>query len=222
MDLKNQILVALGLDKGEEVSLAWQAKSEDGTIFVSTAEELEAGVDISVLTEDGTTILLPIGTYKTDTGVTFRVEEEGIVAEVMETETEEVVEEEMAEEEEEKKYADVADWEGMEKRIQNLEDAVADLKKAKEGGDDEVEEMAEEVVAPSKNPKTITTKEVKEFSLEDLKAENELLKAELAAQPASAPLDTNKFSSETTKVSLSKKEISKMTKREKYFYNLYN
>ena len=63
MDLKNQILVALGLDKGEEVSMAWQAKSEDGTIFVSTAEELEAGVDISVLTEDGTTILLPIGSY---------------------------------------------------------------------------------------------------------------------------------------------------------------
>ena len=111
MDLKNQILVALGLDKGEEVMMAWQAKSEDGTIFVSTAEELAEGVDISVLTEDGTTILLPIGSYSTDTGVTFRVEEEGIVAEVMETETEEVVEEEM----EELKIADVADWEGMEK-----------------------------------------------------------------------------------------------------------
>ena len=143
MDLKNQILVALGLDKGEDVTMAYQAKSEDGTIFVSTAEELEAGVDISVLTEDGTTILLPVGTYKTDTGVTFRVEEEGIVAEVLETETEEVVEEELAEEEEEKKYADVADWEGMEKRIQNLEDAVASLKEDKDGGDDEVEEMAE-------------------------------------------------------------------------------
>ena len=141
MDLKNQILVALGLDK--EVSLAWQAKSEDGTIFVSTAEELEAGVDISVLTEDGTTILLPVGTYKTDTGVSFRVEEEGIVAEVIESETEEeVVEEEMAEDD--GKEADVEDWAGMEKRIQNLEDAVADLKRDKDGGDDEVEEMAEE------------------------------------------------------------------------------
>jgi len=225
MDLKNQILVALGLDKGEEVSMAWQAKSEDGTIFVSTAEELEAGVDISVLTEDGTTILLPVGTYKTDTGVTFRVEEEGIVAEVMETETEEevteeVVEEELAEEEEEKKYADVADWEGMEKRIQNLEDAVASLKEDKDGGDDEVEEMAEEVIEPSTNPKSIKTTEVVEF--EELKAENERLKTELASAPASAPLDTNKFSSEATKVSLSKRELSKMTRREKYLYNLYN
>jgi len=214
MDLKNQILVALGLDKGEDVTMAYQAKSEDGTIFVSTAEELEAGVDISVLTEDGTTILLPVGTYKTDTGVTFRVEEEGIVAEVMETETEEVVEEELAEE------ADVQDWAGMEKRIENLEIAVSKLKEDKDGGDDEVEEMAEEVVAPSTNPKSIKTTEVVEFSIEDLQAENERLKTELASQPASAPLDTNKFSSEKT--SLSKKEIKGMTSQERFLYNLNN
>ena len=227
MDIKEQILVALGLNKETEVHMAWQGKSEDGTIFVSTAEELESGVDISVLTEDGTTILLPIGTYKTEAGVSFRVEEEGVVAEVMESETEEeVVEEEMAAEDEEKKYADVADWEGMEKRIQNLEDAVASLKEEKVGGDDEVEEMAVATEERSTSPKTITTKEVVEFSAEDeltkLKAENEKLKIELAESPASAPLDTNKFSSETTKVSLSKKELSKMTKREKYFHNLYN
>lgn len=223
MDLKEQILVALGLDKGEEVSLAWQAKSDDGTIFVSTADELAEGVDVSVLTEDGTTILLPIGTYKTDTGVTFVVSEEGIVAEVMESETEEeVVEEEMELAEE----ADIEDWKGLEIRIKNLEDAVADLKRDKDGGDDEVEEMAEEVTEPSTNPKTIKTTEVVEFSAEDeltkLKAENKKLKTELAEAPASAPLDTNKFSAETTKVSLSKKELSKMTKKEKYFHNLYN
>merc|ERR1712166_546882 len=118
--------------------------------------------------EDGTTILLPVGTYKTDTGVSFRVEEEGIVAEVIESETEEeVVEEEMAEDD--GKEADVEDWAGMEKRIQNLEDAVADLKRDKDGGDDEVEEMAEEVVEPSTNPKTIKTTEVVEFSAEDLR-----------------------------------------------------
>ena len=225
MDLKTQILVALGLDKEETISLEWQAKSEDGTIFVSTAEELEAGVDISVLTEDGTTILLPIGTYKTDTGVTFRVEEEGIVAEVMETETEEVVEEEelaeeeLAEEEEDKKdYADVADWEGMEKRIQNLEDAVAKLKEGKVGGDDEVEEMSEEVEERGTTPKSIKTTEVVEFSVEELKAENDKLKAELAAQPASAPLDTNKFSSE--RKPMSKKDYAKLSKRERFLQDL--
>ena len=223
MDIKEQILVALGLDKGEEVVMAYQAKSEDGTIFVSTAEELEAGVDISVLTEDGTTILLPVGTYKTDTGVTFRVEEEGIVAEVMETETEEVVEEELADEDKDlAEVADIEDWRGLEKRIQNLEDAVADLKRDKDGGDDEVEEMAEVTEEPSTNPKSIKTTEVVEFSAEDelekLKAENEKLKTELAEAPASAPLDTNKFSSE--RATPTAQDFRRMTSKEKFLYNL--
>tara|TARA_R110000851_G_scaffold318042_2_gene481728 strand:+ start:642 stop:1316 length:675 start_codon:yes stop_codon:yes gene_type:complete len=222
MDLKEQILVALGLNKVEdEIKLAWQAKSEDGTIFVSTAEELESGVDISVLTEDGTTIPLPIGTYKTAEGVSFRVEDEGVVAEVIESETEEeVVEEDLAKEDED--YADVADWEGMEKRIQNLEDAVASLKEDKDGGDDEVEEMAEEVSEPSTNPKTITTKEVVEFSAEDelakLKAENEKLKTELAESPADAPINTNKFSSE--RPTPTAQDFRRMTNQEKFLYNL--
>jgi len=219
MDLKEKILVALGLNE-EETKLGWQGKSEDGTIFVSTAEELEAGVDISVLTEDGTTILLPIGTYKTEDGISFRVEEEGVVAELIESETEE---EDTTEEVEAAEEADVADWQGMEKRIENLEIAVAKLKEAKEGGDDESEEMAEEVTEPSINPKSIKTTEVKEFSaeeeLENLKAENEKLKTELAEQPADAPINTNKFSSE--RAAPTKQALKRMTKQEKYLYNLY-
>ena len=225
MDLKEQILVALGLNKAEEtIKLEWQSKSEDGTIFVSTAEELESGVDISVLTEDGTTIPLPIGTYKTQDGVSFRVEEEGVVSEVMESETEEkVVDEEMAKEDEDnyEEEADVADWQGMEKRIQNLEDAVASLKEEKVGGDDEVEEMAEEVSEPGTNPKSIKTTEVVEFSAEEveaIKAENEKLKTELAASPADSPINTNKFSSE--KSALSRKEYNKLSKQERFIYNL--
>ena len=227
MDLKEKILVALGLNE-EEVKLGWQGKSEDGTIFVSTAEELESGVDISVLTEDGTTILLPVGTYKTDTGVSFRVETEGIVAEVMESETEEEVEADYEEKEEMGEdrgegddEAAVDDWEGMEKRIKNLEDAVADLKK-QIGETGDVEEMAEETSEPSKTPKTITTKEVVEFSaeeeLENLKAENKKLKTELAASPADAPINVNKFSSE--KPALSKKEYNRLSRQEKFLYNL--
>ena len=228
MDIKEQILVALGLNKEETVKLEWQAKSEDGTIFVSTADELTEGVDISVLTEDGTTILLPVGTYKTDTGVSFRVEEEGIVAEVIETETEEVdtvEEEDLAEETvlaEEDEEADVADWQGMEKRIENLEIAVAKLKEDKVGGDDEVEEMSEETEEPSTNPKSIKTTEVVEFSAEDelakLKEENEKLKTELASQPASAPLDTNKFSSD--RKPMARKEYNKLSRREKFLHDL--
>jgi len=225
MDLKEQILVALGLNKAEEtIKLEWQSKSEDGTIFVSTAEELEAGVDISVLTEDGTTIPLPIGTYKTDTGVSFRVEEEGVVAEVIESETEETetVEEELAKEDEDyEEEADVGDWRGMEKRIENLEIAVAKLKEAKEGGDDEVEEMAEEVSEPSDKPKSIKTTETVEFSAEEveaIKAENKKLKTELAESPAEAPINTNKFS--TDRPVLTRTQYNKLSKQERFLYNL--
>ena len=222
MDLKKQILVALGLDKGEdEINLGFQAKTEDGTIIVSTAEELEVGVDVSVLTEDGTTILLPVGTYKLDTGVTFRVEEEGIVAEVIESETEEEETTEEVEEveaaEDDGKEADVADWEGMEKRIQNLEDAVASLKEDKVEASEEVEEMEVEETRGT-TPKSIKTTEVVEFSIEELKAENDKLKAELAEAPASAPLDTNKFSSERKVIS--KNDYNRMTRKEKFLHDL--
>ena len=108
----------------------------------------------------------------------------------------------------------------MEKRIQNLEDAVASLKEDKDGGDDEVEEMAEEVIEPSTNPKSIKTTEVVEFSVEDLKAENERLKTELAEAPASAPLDTNKFSAE--RATPTAQDFRRMTKQEKFLYNLHN
>ena len=239
MDLKKQILSALGLNE-EKVTLAWKGKSEDGTIFVSTAEELEQGVDISVLTEDGTSVPLPAGTYKTDTGVTFRVEEEGIVSEVMESETEEKTEankeadeayekaefdnkEDLGEDRgEDDDEAAVDDWEGMEKRIKNLEDAVSDLKR-QIGEKGDVEEMAEEVTEPSTNPKSIKTTEVVEFSAEEveaIKAENEKLKTELGKSPADTPVNTNKFS--TDRPVLSKKEYNKLSKKEKFLYNLYN
>ena len=231
MDIKEKILVALGLNKAEdEIKLAWQGKSDDGTIFVSTAEELESGVDFSVLTEDGTTILAPIGTYRLESGVSVRISEEGVVAEVIESETEEKeeaseeVKEELAEEDDKDNYdeeADVADWQGMEKRIKNLEDAVADLKR-EIGETGDVEEMAEEVVEPSTNPKSIKTTEVVEFSAEDeiekLKAENEALRTELAESPADTPINTNKFSSDRPK--LSRKEYNKLSKHERFLYNL--
>ena len=141
MDLKNQILAALGIDKS--IKLEWQSKLEDGTIVVSTADALAEAVDVSVLTEDGTTIPLPIGTYKTSDGVTFVVAEEGIVDSVSESETEEVIEAA-----DEGSYVTIDDWRAMEERVKNLEDGIADLKEDKVGGDTEMadEETTEEVV----------------------------------------------------------------------------
>jgi predicted RNase H-like nuclease (RuvC/YqgF family) len=142
------------------------------------------------------------------------------VAEVLESETEEeeTVEEVEAAEEDDRE-ADVGDWAGMEKRIENLEIAVAKLKEDKEGGDDEVEEMATEEV--SDKPKSIKTTETVEFSAEEveaIKAENEKLKTELAESPADSPINTNKFSAD--RPALTKKEYNKLSRQERFLYNL--
>ena len=228
MELKEQILKALGLSS--EVKFEVQAKLLDGTIIVSTAEALVEGADVSVLTEDGTTIELPIGEYETEDGVVFNVEEPGIIAKIGESEEveeegapeeEEVVE---AAEEDDEDYADVGDWEGMEKRIQNLEDAVADLKSKVGGEEEEIEEVVEaaEEIEPSTNPKSIKTTETIEFSIEDLKAENERLKAELSKKPATKPVGVNKFASTEKSTKLSADEYRKLSRKERYWYNIKN
>lgn len=94
MNLRNQIRVALGL----KVALAVQEKLVDGTIIVSTADVLEAGSDVSILVEDGTTILLAPGEYELEMGGGFIVVDEGVISEMIDAE-EEVVEEEVVEEE---------------------------------------------------------------------------------------------------------------------------
>ena len=77
-------------------------------------------------------------------------------------------------------------------------------------------------VEPSTNPKTIKTTEVKEFSAEDelenLKAENEKLKTELAEQPAESPINTNKFSAD--RPALTKKQYNKLSRQERFLHNL--
>jgi hypothetical protein len=220
MDLKEQILVALGLKKEEqEVNLGWQSKAEDGTIFVSTLDALEVGGDIAVLTEDGSTIPVPAGEYSTPDGG-FKVVEDGVIAEVLEAEaveeeTEEVVEEEVVE---------AAEDEGdMETRLASLEKAVSELmekltedKTEYKEEEVEVEEEVEASEVRGTTPKSIKTTEVVEF--ESLKAENERLKAELSKKPADSPINTNKFSSE--KWVATKKDLSKMSQQDRFLYNL--
>ena len=218
MDLKEQILVALGLKKEEqEVNLGWQSKAEDGTIFVSTLDALEVGGDIAVLTEDGSTIPVPAGEYSTPDGG-FIVVEEGVIAEVLKAEAVEETEE-VAEEEE---VVEAAEDNDMETRLASLEKAVAELmEKLAEDEPEykeevEVEEEVEASEVRGTTPKSIKTTEVVEF--ESLKAENERLKAELSKKPADSPINTNKFSSE--KWVATKKDLSKMSQQDRFLYNL--
>ena len=206
MDLKQQILVALGLDKQESVNLEYQAKLEDGTIIVSTADSLEAGVDISVLTEDGTTMLLPVGEYKTEDGQGFSVEVEGVVAEIYE---EEVVEEEAEE---------VVEEEASKEDMEEVEfDSVAFM--------DEVKSVVVDLMSNVNTEIETIKSELAELKStnEELSSEKEKLSAqvvELSNEPAAKPVDTNKFSALGKE--LTKRDISKMTKRERILYNITN
>lgn len=213
MDLKQQILVALGLDKQEEVSLEFQAKLEDGTIIVSTADSLEAGVDVSVLTEDGTTMLLPVGEYRLEDGMGIRVEEEGVVAEIMETE-EEVVEEEATEETEKEEMNEEITEEVEETEAVEF-DSVAFM--------DEVKSVVVDLMSNVNTEIENLKSELAELKStnEELSSEKEKLSAqvvELSNEPAANPVDINKFSALGKEIT--SRDLSKMSKRERILYNI--
>jgi len=184
-EMLNQIKTLLNI----EVKLEEQ-KLENGTRV--EAESFEKGKEIFILTDDEK-VAMPVGEYLLEDGRLIVVAEEGIIDDVREV-SDEVPqkEEESKDETEDLEYkdkeekmdeeADVQDWEGMEKRIKNLEDAIADLKsKVGEKNMEEEVEMEEEV---SRQPKSRTVKE--EFNEEV----NEQLKEELS-QPAAAPIKHN-------------------------------
>jgi hypothetical protein len=182
-EMLNQIKTLLNI----EVKLEEQ-KLENGTRV--EAESFEKGKEIFILTDDEK-VAMPVGEYLLEDGRLVVVAEEGIIDDVREVsdevpqkeeeskdETEDLEkEEELVDDGEE---AAVDDWAGMEKRIKNLEDAIADLKsKVGEKNMEEEVEMEEEV---SRQPKSRTIKE--EFEV------NEQLKEELS-QPAAAPIKHN-------------------------------
>lgn len=227
MDLKTQILVALGLDKKEEeTTLSFQAKLVDGTIIVSEDDALVEGSLVNVLTEDGTTMPLPAGEYRTEDGLGFVVETEGEVSSLLDEEApaEEEAPEEVAPELEEVTEEVIEEDAKLDEEV--IEEEV------------EVTEEAPLEEAPVQaTPKSITTTttEKVEFNkdeflseindsivalkaeIETLKTENVELKSQLE-ESATSPVNTNKFSKESK--TLSSKELSRMTAQERFLYKL--
>jgi len=162
----NKVKVLLGIDvKLEEMKL------ENGTRF--EADKFEKGSEVFIVSDDGQRIPVPVGEYLTDEGKYLYVVEEGIIDEVKEEKEEEMeVEDKEIDEVEAKddgKEADVEDWSGMEKRIKNLEDAIADLK-SRLGEDKEYmeEDSKEDSKEESKEELSAEVKEeVKEVELSE-------------------------------------------------------
>jgi hypothetical protein len=216
MDLKTQILVALGLSKSEDVSteetsLSFQAKLVDGTIIVSEDDALIEGSLVNVLTEDGTTMPLPIGEYRTEDGLGFVVETEGTVSSLL---TEEAPQEEAPVEEEEAQLEEeVLEEEVLEEEAPVIEATPMNTPKSITTTTTEKVEFNKDEFLSEINESIVALKS----EIELLKSENVELKTQLD-ESATLPVNTNKFSQETK--SLTKTELSKMTRQERFLYKL--
>ena len=209
MDLKKQILSALGLDKEEEINLEFQAKLIDGTIVVSKADELAEGVEVMILAEDGSTMPVPVGTYETEEGVEFKVEKEGIVASMEKKETEE--------EEEEKEEVEAVEEEEMSEETEEVENENFDKNALIEEIGVVIKELLEEVRSDVSRL-SAELEEMKDINGE-LTTEREELQSqivELSKEPATKPVEVSKFN----ETKLNTKPYANMNSKERFYYNL--
>ena len=142
-----------------------ETKLENGTVV--SAESFEKDNEIFIVTDDEK-VAMPVGEYLLEDGRLVVVSEEGIIADVRDVaddvpeketeEGEEITEDLEGDHSKEKEMAEVEDWAGMEKRIQNLEDAIADLKGDKESKLEDSEEQELEV----ENQNVLKSRTVKE------------------------------------------------------------
>ena len=238
MNLKNQIREALGLSK--EVKLEAQAKLADGTIVVSDTD-FEAGANIMILAEDGTTMPLPVGEYELEDGTGLSVTEEGVIAEIYETEEEEVDagKDKDEYEEEEAPAEDVAE-EAVTEVVEEVVSATDEIAAAIDEATGEevtpeiaqqaaeiavavVEEKAEEV-ALSKEMRTVLSIMRKELdAIKETKKVKPVRKSFKKAKPDGKPVQSKKFSSKKRKSvmeELSATEYKALTTKERYLFNL--
>ena len=183
--------------KSYSVKFYAEMKLDDGRVVATEDEQFMIGSKVFAVGDEGEAEALTAGTYTMENGNKLTIGDSseildlGEEAESVEEESKEEVEasaelsEETSEEEIELAEDDeavVEDWAGMEKRIKNLEDAVADLKA------DKVE--ASEELSKEEEDKTEMSKEVMGelmTQVEDLKSKI----VELSGEPATEGLKYN-------------------------------
>jgi len=177
--------------KSYSVKMYAEMKLDDGRVVATEDEQFMIGSKVFAVGDEGEAEALTAGTYTMENGNKLSIGENseildlGEEAESVEEENKEEASAELSEEETELAEDDeavVEDWAGMEKRIKNLEDAVADLKA------DKVEASAEEL--SEEDNKTEMSSEV----MGELMTQIEELKGkivELSGEPATEGLKYN-------------------------------
>lgn len=179
----NQTLNKVRTLLGIEVKLE-QMKLDNGAVF--EAEVFEAGAEIFVVADEER-VAVPVGEYKTEDGMVIVIEEEGIIGEIKEAESEEeeapaqeeeVVEEEMSEETASpKKIVKSISEEMFFSEIEKLRNEINELKlskvEVKEVEEVSVELSSDEVEVINHNPENKTSE--KELNLYSQKGKNNVL-----------------------------------------------
>ena len=171
-EMINKIRTLLDLDvKLEELKL------ENGTVL--EAESFEKGKEVFIKTEDEK-VAMPVGEYSLENGQVLLVEQEGIIADVKNSdEKPEEVTEDLEDDKEKKGYNMEEKVKEMDERISKIEMALQDMMPKEE---EEVEAEAE--VEEQKPLKSRTVKE--EFS-EETKEVEQKQEVELS-EPATQPI----------------------------------
>ena len=187
--------------KSYSVKFYAEMKLDDGRIIATEDEQFMIGSKVFAIGDDSEAEALSAGSYTMENGNKMTIGESSEILDLGEEKeaedveaSEEELSEEVAEESKEEELAeeaDVADWEGMEKRIKNLEDAVADLKADKVEASAELsEEVSEEKTEESEEDKTEMSNEV----IGELMTQVEELKSkitELSGEPATEGINYN-------------------------------
>ena len=215
-DTLEKIKTLLSIDNKEskEVKMYAEMKLDDGRVVATEDEQFMIGSEVFVVNDDGEASPLTAGSYTMEDGAKLTIDDNGKILDMGEEKEAEDVEAEKEDKEEmaEHDEADVADWAGMEKRIKNLEDAVADLKADKENMSVENEETVEEVAEEEKveMSKDMVTSLVEE--IEHLKTKL----SEMEEQPGAEGFNHNPETNTKSKVDLGKMSLND---RVKYLIN---
>ena len=149
-DTLEKIKTLLSIDNKEskEVKMYAEMILDDGRVVATEDEQFMIGSEVFVVNDDGEASSLAAGSYTMEDGAKLTIDDDGKILDLGEEKEAEDVEAEKEDKEEMAEEADVADWKGMEIRIKNLEDAVADLKADHDKLDmsEETEETVEEEV----------------------------------------------------------------------------
>ena len=216
-DTLEKIKTLLSIDNKEskEVKMYAEMILDDGRVVATEDEQFMIGSEVFVVNDDGEASSLSAGTYTMEDGAKLTIDDDGKILDMGEEKEAEDVEaseevEEMAEE------ADVADWEGMEKRIKNLEDAVADLKADHDKMDMSEETVEEEVEEVKEEEKVEMSKDMVTSLVEEIEHLKTKL-SEMEETPGAEGFNHNpEMKTKSDKVDLAKMSIND---RVKYLIN---